>query len=302
MKLLSDNDFIQFCGRQESQFLARPSDFRAEIRDRFAGVGGTDGDLLPWGKTHELVAMRPGEVSLWAGINGHGKSLLLSQVIAWILGHTSALVASLEMRPAATLHRMLRQCAGCENVSEGYQGRWLDWTDNRLWIYDQLDSVAPERILGMIHYAASELKIRHIVIDSLMKCGINGRSDAVLAGQKDFMDRLCWAAKTHNCHLHLVHHMRKGEKESKIPDKFDVKGAGELVDMADNLFIVHRNKKKELETQMGEEVDDSEPDCTLSVAKQRHGEWEGRIALYYHAASQQFVAYPDHGPIPYSEI
>ena len=33
-----------------------------------------------WQKTMDKVHFRPGEVSLWAGVNGHGKSMFLSQV------------------------------------------------------------------------------------------------------------------------------------------------------------------------------------------------------------------------------
>ena len=89
--------------------------------------------------------------------------------------------------------------------------------------------------------------------------------------------------------------MRKGESETKIPDKFDVKGAGELTDLVDNVMIVHRNKAKERRAEANETVDHYEPDATLTVAKQRHGEWEGRINLYFHRDSQQYVPNPDMG-------
>ena len=139
-------------------------------------------------------------------------------------------------------------------------------------------------------YAAKELNIEHIFIDSLMKCGI-GTDD--YNGQKIFVDRLCWAAKTHNVHIHLVHHMRKREKEGHIPDKFDVKGAGETVDLVDNLMIVHRNKTKEMAKEQGKEYDEASPDTIVVCAKQRHGEWEGRFGLYFDHGSQQLTAAPN---------
>jgi twinkle protein len=40
------------------------------------------GALLPWAKTHGAIVLQPKQVSIWAGINGHGKSALLNQVIA----------------------------------------------------------------------------------------------------------------------------------------------------------------------------------------------------------------------------
>jgi len=138
-------------------------------------------------------------------------------------------------------------------------------------------------------YAFSKLGVKHIVIDSLMKCGL-GTDD--YNAQKSFVDRLCWIAKTYKGHIHLVHHMRKGRSENDIPDKFDVKGAGEITDMVDNLFIVHRNKGKEQKVEKGESVDELEPDSTLTVAKQRHGEWEGKVALYFDPSSHQYLSGP----------
>jgi len=199
-------------------------------------------------KTHKLIGLRKGEVSLWAGINGHGKSQLLGQVCAWGLNNSKWLIASMEMLPEATMARMSQQAAGC-NPSDQYLMNVLNWTDNRLWIYDQTDTVKLDRILAIVHYAAKKLGINHIVIDSLIKCGIN--RDAY-DKQAEFVDKLCWTAKNNLCHIHLVHHMRKGEKEESIPGKFDIRGASEITDLVDNVFIVHRNKRKEAKAGMCE--------------------------------------------------
>ena len=81
--------------------------------------------------------------------------------------------------------------------------------------------------------ALKELKIQHVVIDSLMKCGI---MDDDYNGQKQFVDCLCWAAKTYGGHIHLIHHIRKTRSEEEIPDKFDVMGASALTNLVDNVF------------------------------------------------------------------
>ncbi len=57
----------------------------------------------------------------------------------------------------------------------------------------------------------------------------------------------------------------------------------------DNIFIVHRNKDKEGK----EKPDKMIPDQTFRVAKQRHGDWEGKINLWFHSSSTQFVGGPD---------
>ncbi len=293
MNKLDDIDFMSFIGKQESQFITNLSEFSDDIKNRFKHGTNIFGDELPWSKTHDHFRMRPSEVTIWAGINGHGKSLVLSHVMAHLMKTTTCLIASLEMPIVSTGNRLLRQIGGLDNPTERYIQQMLDWTNGRLWIYDELDTVKSERILGMCIYAMTELNIKHIVIDSLMKCGINGDD---YNKQKSFVDRLCWAAKTHGGHIHLVHHMRKGRSEHEAPDKFDVKGAGEITDLVDNLVIVHRNKDKEMQIQKGEQINEGEPDTTLTIAKQRHGEWEGKINLWFHKVSNQFLPGPNTKP------
>ena len=211
-------------------------------------------------------------------------SQLLGQVCAWGL-KKKWLIASLEMKPAATLQRMVRQVSGLKDPSPKFARDFLSFTDDRLWIYDQQDTVKAERILGMVHYAGQVLKVDHVIIDSLMKCGL-GTDD--YNSQKDFLDRLCWAAKSENIHIHLIHHMRKGTNEYNLPGKHDYRGAGEITDLVDNCFIVFRNKSKEIKVRGGEVVD--EPDCILKVDKQRNGEWEGLFKLWFLGNSLQYVA------------
>lgn len=154
--------------------------------------------------------------------------------------------------------------------------------------------VRGEKILGFIHYCAKELGCRHIVIDSLTKCGIN--SDDRNA-EKDFIDRLQWAAKTLKCHIHLVCHVRKpnAHGEEYVPNKFDVRGAGELTDLVDNVFIVWKDKRKEAAEEAQRNGFPLEPkeqkalencDQMLIIAKQRHGAWEGSFKLWFHESMQ----------------
>jgi twinkle protein len=296
MKPISnDIDFLQFVGLQERQYIEPTSSFTEEIKERFAGGFEIKGEKLPWPKTHDKVGLRQGEVSIWAGVNGHGKSLILGQVMLWLPRDTKCLIASLEMKPAATLERMCRQTMGGAVPDNNYIEVFTEKTDN-MFIYDQTDTLEPNRILGMCYYAADKLAINHIVLDSLMKCGISPED---YPRQKEFVDRLCWCAKTTDVHIHLVHHIRKSGSESSRPDKFDVKGAGEITDLVDNVFIVHRNKSKERndEKDNPDPIIKQQPDQTLRIAKQRHGEWEGTFGFWFHKQSTQFISGPDCLPL-----
>lgn len=293
MEILKDAEFLEFKANQESQFITPASDYRQLAIDSFVDSDVMKGMKLPWTKTHEHFAIRKGEVTLWAGVNGHGKSQVLGQVAALTLPISKWLIASLEMPIRSTINRMARQIGGVSNPSESYVNQIMNYTENRLWIYDQIDTIPADRIIAMVHYAATKLGIDNIIIDSLVKCGM-GVDD--YNAQKKFVDRLCWAARAHDIHIHLVHHVRKSEREGKIPDKFDVKGAGEIIDLVDNIIIVHRNKDKELKVQQKKPFEKLDPDNSLIVAKQRHAGIEGRFALYFHADSQQFLSAPDARP------
>jgi twinkle protein len=86
--------------------------------------------------------------------------------------------------------------------------------------------------------------------------------------------------------------MRKGNSEAAPGGKFDVKGAGELTDLADNVFLVWRNKGKEdaLQKDPHDIEAREEPDAMLTVAKQRHGDYEGRIMLDFNLPSKQYIS------------
>ncbi|NIT58394.1 MAG: AAA family ATPase [Aliifodinibius sp.] len=302
MIILRDQDLLYKIGEQQSQFVAPASEWTQEVIKRLRGDIEVSGDLMPWSKTHSRVAFRPGEVTLWGGYNGHGKSQVLNQICAWLLQRSKWLIASMEMKPAATMARMCRQIAGCRDVNPIYAQKFMDWTDNRLWIYDQTDTVRNDRILGVVLYGAKVLGADHIVIDSLMKCGFNGRLDEVAGQQVEFVDRLCWAAKSHDVHIHLVHHMRKGEGtqgEYSRPGKHDFRGNGAIVDLVDNAIISHRNKRKEAAMAKGETMHENEPDQTLEVVKQRHGEWEGIVKLWFHPDSLQYLPKQTRSAMPY---
>ena len=78
-----------------------------------------------------------------------------------------------------------------------------------------------------------------------------------------------------------------------------MKGSGAITDQVDNVIAVWRNKPKERKRDEGlltEEADVKEPDCLLICDKQRNGEWEGSIGLWFERDSQQFVA--SHGEEP----
>jgi len=303
----SDINFLDFLGSQESQFFIPASSVTEETLERLHGDVTLSGDTMPWSKTHARFRYRPGEVTILGAYNGHKKSMILNQICAWNLRAKKWLIASLEMTTDRTMARMVRQISGEKQPEELQTRRIMKWTDNRLWLYDQTDTVDYERILGMVHYAGQVLGINHVIIDSLMKCGIKSKKEEVSVKEVEFVNRLCWAAKNYGIHIHLVHHMRKGEgnqSEYKRPGKHDFRGAGELVDLVDNALILHQNKWKAEKIEKGETLSDDEaktPDATLQCVKQRNGEWEGAFNFWFDNDSLQHIPAKGMGAMPYKK-
>lgn len=261
------------------------------------GPSADSGERLPWEKTHDLVRFRPGEVSVWAGINGHGKSLLLGQVVLGLMAQNApCAIASFEMKPVTTLHRMARQASMGALPSDTFLEQFSAWTTGRLWLYDQQGTVDVTRVAAVLRYCAAELGVRHVVIDSLMKV-VKGEDD--YNAQKDALNLFTSIARDTGLHIHLVHHIRKSDDENRLPGKFDMKGSGSISDQADNVFVVWRNKKKQFDAQAGKEIDPDMCDAMLVCEKQRNGEFEGRVTLWFHPASQQYLAGNSHRPAPY---
>lgn len=279
-----------------------------ELIDRIKTPVKIQQAVMPWHKTHSLVQFRPGEVTVWGGANGNGKSLVTGQVALGLCAQDEKVcIASFEMKPIKTLERMGRQWSNFNPADPAFAGRdyakdellkvyeqFKEWTDKRLWLYDQQGTVRPSQVVAVVRYCAKELGVTHFVVDSLMKC-VEGEDD--YNGQKAFVGELTAIARDYNMHIHLVHHIKKPASEDQKPGKYDYKGSGAITDQVDNVISVWRNKAKERKRESGGEMNDNDPDTLLICDKQRNGEWEGTIGLWYERNSQQFVPNPGEGPM-----
>jgi twinkle protein len=281
-----DIDFDHYMRETDAEHRVKPvAHWEAELNEEFCDQGnGNVHPRMPWSRLSDKIALRPGEVSLWFGFNGHGKSLLLGQVMLSVAAQGErCCIGSFEMRPRKTLARMARQFCGISQPSPRGVKAFVQWCAGKVWVYDQTSSVEPEKVFAVIRYAVDRLRVTHFVIDNLTKCVA---SDDDYAGQKAIVDKLTSLALSLNVHIHLVHHARKDRDETRPPRKMDALGASAISNLVDNVFIVWRNKAKADAPQVKVE----EPDGVLICDKQRHGTgWEGQQNLGYHQASQQYI-------------
>lgn len=303
-----DIDFAVYENETNHRRHVRPARlYVLQLLERVANPVKEKRVYMPWFKTRKLIHFRPGEVTCWGGPNGSGKSLLTGMcAVSMCAQDEKVCIASFELKPEKSLERMARQWTHRDIYDEAvmadpaqagavvdlYQ-QFGEWTDGRLWFYDQQGTVQWKQVCAVVRYAAKELGVTQFFVDSLMKC-VQGEDD--YNGQKAFVDELTAIARDHGIHIHLVHHIKKPANEDAISSKYDFKGTGAITDQVDNVIVVWRNKKKERDRQAHKAVAEGEHDTKLLIDKQRHGTgWEGQIGLWFHGHSQQFLgAVEDH--------
>lgn len=288
---IDDIDFASYMHQTEAGVkVRRASAFAGELAKQFEPrERGHYAPAMDSTKLGRDLEYRPGELTVYAGYNGHRKSFFTGQVaLDLCLQGQRVLMASLEMQPARTLARMARQCLADPSPRRAETDRFAAWTDDRLWVFDHVGRITPAQCLAVLKYFADELHGEHAFIDSMMMvCA----SEEHLDEQKQFMTDLVRVAQETGLHIHLVAHCRKPVDETKPPTKYDLRGSAALSDQAHNVVMVWSNKAKAAKVREGraDEEDMAKPDALVLVEKQRNGEFEGRLAMWFDQASQRFV-------------
>jgi len=226
--------------------LKRPKEFRKAIWERFFPPDGVEpGDRLPF--TIPFM-FRDGEVTVHHGFNGHGKSVGLTHLMVH-LGRKMrrCCIASFEIPASMTLQNMMKQAMGKHAPQdEGEFDRALKWMDDRVFIYDFVGEALLEPLLDTWQYAARKYGVTHFVLDSMLKLKDVVQDD--FDSQRNMMNRLNQFAKEYNTHVHVVCHAKKPDsrhpKEKNWPGEYDIKGSGDISDLAWNVVCWWRHELK----------------------------------------------------------
>lgn len=228
----------------------------------------------------EHFRFRPRELTIWTGYKGHGKSAVLSQVLLrFMQDGQKVFVCSPEFHPVELLYRFLVQIMGASHPSEEEAEIALEFFQRSLWVYDVQSSLKPRDVTPLCRWVCDNIKPDHIVIDSLMKCGI---APDDYNAQKQLVDQIQSVAHQNDTHIHLVAHARKGHSDESPARLHDIKGASEIADMAENVVSIWRNKPKEKAISSGDMAKEGESDALFIVEAQRNcGGWVGMTQLNY---------------------
>jgi len=281
-------------------------EYLQETLAMFDGTLTQQGIRTPWSKINNSLLFRPGELTVIAGINGHGKS----QAAGFMAAHAmkqgyKVCMASLEFKVAAWCYRLVRQITAQQAPQRAFVEYVMNWLgDGRLWAYDAQGTTCWRRMLEVFKHARRRYGIDLFVVDNLSGLGI---SEEDLDAQKAAILGMANFARDEHCHLWLVHHVRKGADEAKRPGKMDFKGSSAITDLASNVLAVWRNKQKENNKQHAEKNNEAlpadfkfAPDVYIECFKQRNymgtENGEPSIALYWDAVSLQYLQHPDEKP------
>lgn len=266
-----------------------------------------EGYFSPFSRAYDKIFFRPYEFSVWTGINGHGKSQFLGQIILDMMNQGARVcLASLEMRPEIFLGRLVKQSSGMGSPSNEYIAAIVDWFNDKLWYIDVLGKIDIRHLIEIFTYGLRKYGIDVFVIDSFMM--LSGIYDDDFKSQKMCIEEICTFKNQNKCQVHMIVHPRKGVDEKSMPGKLDAKGSGSITDAADNCFTIWRNKEKEeifeyynkgfSLTERQQRILDM-PDSVFRCDKQRNGSWEGQIGLWYDKNTFQYLEGKGKKPVRY---
>ena len=291
--------------------LKKPTDFTDAVIALFwPGEADHVGYRTPYAKLGSKLLFRPAEMTLWSGATGAGKSQILSDCcVDWINQGSRICISSLEMKGAMTLKRMTKQVTGVDRPTPRYIRDAMIWFNQGLLIYDVTGKASVDKIIEIFDYARAKYGCDQGIVDSLMRLGV--ASDDYVGQEKAVFRLVDWTI-ANDFHLHMVAHSRKGGSTGGAPESEDVKGAMEIGANAFNILTVWRDREKEDLIRKFEQQNNfdqaaklrEQPGVILNVAKQRNGDFEGKVGLWfdtdtyrYHSAHDKSLWGRDYLPL-----
>lgn len=253
----------------------------------------------------KIIGFNKGELSIWSGANGSGKSSVLSQfALEAINNGFNVAVFSGELTSYRMKNWLHLQAAGRQFVKPSPKhdnvyytpdniGAKIDeWSGDKLWLYNNDFGLKIESILGAFKMHIDKHPTDMIIIDNLMALDMSGIQGDKYDKQTNLVMHLSDFAKKYNVHIHFVCHPRKSVGFLR---KTDISGTADITNIADNVLIVHRvnNDFKRLAKEfLGErEVSRYEAfDNCIEVCKNRDlGVVDCIVGMYYEMASKRFL-------------
>lgn len=245
----------------------------------------------------EIGGFAPGELSVWTGRRGEGKSTLLGQILLDAIDQGRRVCAYSGELPAKQFKRFIRQqAAGYLHVTKREDpltgksfflvnddvkvpiDRWLDGT---LFLTDIRDKAAhdEETILRLFEGSNRRYGCDTFLVDNIMTAQLRGESEqGYYRAQSAFAGRLADFCKRLGVHVHLVAHPRKTEGKRPL-EADDVGGSGDITNRADNVLKVERVPEERFQ-ELGYST-------LLTILKNREFGARGKVKLEFNEPSRR---------------
>lgn len=196
-----------------------------------------------------IIGLKKGYVTILSGLRSSGKSSILSQLVIQCRqqGMKCALFSG-EMIDKQVLKWLTLQAAGKAHVhGTQYAGVYYPnddvaepiskWLDGFVYVYNNDCGTRFTEIEKRLRAIVEEKKLDLVLIDNLMVMDISDLDRDLYVRQKMFVLALKRMASDLNIHVVLVAHPRKSSGYLRMDD---ISGTGDLANVADNIFIIHR--------------------------------------------------------------
>lgn len=239
-------------------------------------------------------------VTVITGLRGSGKSTLIGQIIMAAVNEQQTVVCySGELNNKRYLNWLVRQAAGKNNVeltARGYQvkpearQKIVDWMGDNFWLYNNKAGNNFKQIEMKLREVLREKKADLCIIDNLMALDISSYDQNKYEAQTNFVWALKDIAELTNTHIIFVAHPRKPNGFLRLDD---ISGSGNISNIVDNAFIIHRNNK---DFQKGflemfekrELLQLERASNVIEIAKDReYGIQDEFVSLYYEESSKR---------------
>lgn len=199
-----------------------------------------------------------GELSVWTGKRGIGKSTLLSQMLLEAVDQGHVVCAySGELPKEQFREWVYLQAAGPDHISyitDKATGKRLvsadaladgqisEWLNEKFWLFDLEANTHhnPETIIRQFEYCRKRYGADVFLVDNIMSVDFDsGRTLDFNRAQSEFTRMLVTFSKRNRVHTHLVVHPRKSTSDTNSQvSADDVSGSGDITNRADNVFFL----------------------------------------------------------------
>jgi len=288
------NAILKKAGRTPHQQVISFQDMADEVYrnicspDQLAGVPSKMFPTL----TKILKGHRKGELTVFTGPTGVGKTTLLSQLsLDFATQGVRTLWGNFEIKNTYLAQKMLLQYAGKNMTDLQDKAQWDEasqaFSDLPMYWMRFHGSTSVDQVLDAMDYAVYVHDVEHVILDNLQFM-LSGQAWAqegpVSANKFDIQDRALEEfrrfASTKNVHITLVIHPRKTEDDRPL-NVASVFGSVKATQEADNVLILQYNKGEDWKW--------------LEVAKNRFDGELGPIALQFNKRSKSYREMPTTG-------